>query len=399
MMFLQYFANGAWFATAGLTMAHYGFSSIIGLTYSLVAIASIISPIFLGVIADRLFSSERVLGILQLLCGGLLMSIPHQLKTGHQSLFLILLFLYLLAFIPTRALTSNITFHNIENSERNFPIIRLFGTVGWMVAGIFIGIIGVSSDSVIFYISSTSSLLLGLYSFTLPYTPAAGKKAGKLIKNLLPFDAFKLFANRNFAIFMVCILLINIPASTYNSFTSNFLGAVGFHHVSTIMTIGQMLEVVFMLTIPFFLLRLGIKYMAFIGMAGWAIRLLLFAYGGPVHLHVLIILGLAMHGICIDFLMITGNIYVEKTAPKEVKAQAQSLFVLFSSGIGAFIGSLIAGSLFNSTVSAGTQSLHQWQLFWFIPAMIAVVIAIFFITTFKRTSKKQAALSLEVARD
>lgn len=390
MMFLQYFIQGSWMATGGLALATYGFSSIIGLTYSLVAIASIIAPIILGVIADRFFSSERVLGILHFLCGGLLFWIPHQLEAGNQLNFLILIFLYLLCLMPTMAITNTIGFYHVVDSERQYPIIRVFGTVGWIVAGIFIGQLGLSSSSLIFTVSAVASIILGFYSFSLPNTPAEGMSKVGSKRDLFKLDAFQLFKNRNFAIFMICAMIVYIPSASYTSFTSNFLGALGFENVGSILTIGQVFEVIFMLMVPLLLVRLGIKYMALIGILAWALRLYLFAYGGTLDITSLIIIGIAIHGICVDFFMITATIYVQKAAPKEIKAQAQSLFVVLTSGIGTFVGSLIAGQLYNSIIATSSSSAQQWQTFWLVPAIIATVLAVFFLFAFKQgeTSRK-----------
>jgi nucleoside transporter len=389
MMFLQYFVHGAWYVTCGLTMAHYGFSSIIGLTYSLVAIASIIAPILLGVVADRFFPSEKVLGLLHAIGGILLLFIPHQLTTGHQGTFLFLLFLFLLCLMPTFALTNNVAFHHVLSSEKQFPVIRVFGTIGWIVAGLFIGQLGLSDNYMIFYIAGVAALILAVYSFTLPSTPAPGKGKAFSARDLLRLDSFKLFKNWNFAVFMLTSLLFYIPISSYYSFAATFLGAAGFKNVGSVMTIGQMLEVLFMLSISFFLVRLGVKAMLLIGMLAWVTRFFIFAWAGPAGLMGLLIFGIAIHGICADFFMITGTIYAEKAAGPEIKAQTQSLFTLFTNGFGSFLGSLIAGALFNSTVTAkGPDMMHQWQLFWIIPAIIGIILAAAFLFTFKNQQTK-----------
>lgn len=389
MMFLEYFVHGAWYVTCGLAIAHYGFSSIIGLTYSLVAIASIVAPIVLGVVADRFFPSEKVLGFLHT-CGGLLLLfIPHQLTSGHQSTFLLLLFLFLLCLMPTFALTNNVAFHHVENSEKQFPIIRVFGTIGWVVAGLFIGQLGLSNNFRIFYIAGVAALVLAIYSFTLPTTPAPAKGKAFSVRELLRLDSFKLFKNWNFAVFMLTSLFFYIPISSYYSFAATFLGAAGFKNVGSVMTIGQILEVIFMLSISFFLVRLGVKAMLLIGMLAWITRFFIFAWAGPAGVMWLLIFGIAIHGICADFFMITGTIYAEKSAGPDIKAQTQSLFTLFTNGFGSFFGSLIAGALFNSTVTAkGPDLMHQWQLFWVIPAIIGLVLAAAFFFTFKNKETK-----------
>ncbi|MCL6559485.1 MAG: MFS transporter [Firmicutes bacterium] len=388
MMFLEYFVWGAWYATGGLAMTKYGLSSIIGLTYSLAALSAIIAPFFLGMVADRFFSSQKVLGVLHLIGGVLLFLIPAQLKSGNSSLFLLVIFLYMLCFMPTLALTNNVAFHHVKDSAKEFPIIRVFGTIGWIVAGIGIGQLGYSDNTIIFTIAGVGSILLGLYSFVLPHTPAPAKGKPLSMRDLLCLDALKLFKRWNFAVFMICALLICIPLAAYYSFTSPFLGAIGFKNVGTIMTIGQMLEVIFMLMIPFLFVRLGVKYMLLLGMLAWAVRYALFAIGAPTGIIALVFIGIAIHGVCYDFFMVTGSIYAEKQAGEHVKAQAQSLFVLFTQGIGMFFGSLIAGNIFNSTVTkTGSAALQQWQSFWLIPAGIALVIAVLFFVAFRNRGK------------
>lgn len=390
MMFLQYFTYGSWFATAGLVMTRYGFSSIIGLTYSMVAVASIISPIVLGVVADRFFSSEKVIGSLHILGGILLLFIPRQLETGHEGIFLFILFMYMLVLTPTFALTNNVAFHHITDPARHFPVVRVFGTIGWVVAGVGIGQLGLSDSTVIFTISAVVAFVQGLYCMTLPHTPAPAKGKPFTKRELLRIDAFKMMKNRQFLIFMICSLLLYIPMAAYNSFTSPFLGAIGYHNVGTVMSIGQALEIFFMLMIPFFFVRLGIKRMLLIGMLAWALRFCLFAIGGETNVTALIIIGIAIHGICVNFFMIPGTIYVERVADREIKAQAQSLFVLFTQGAGSFIGSLTLGFIYNSTV----LTLNKWTLFWFIPAAMALLIALLFFLTFHvkdEAGKKQNA--------
>jgi nucleoside transporter len=384
MMFLQYFIYGSWYATAGLAMTKYGLSSIIGLTYSMVAVASIISPIVLGVVADRFVSSEKVIGTLHLIGGVLLYFIPAQMESGHQGVFLGILFIYMLVLTPSFALTNNVAFQHIKDPAKHFPIVRVFGTIGWIVAGVGIGQLGLSDSTLIFTIAAVASFIHGIYSMTLPQTPAPGKGKPFTKRDVLRIDAFKMMKDHQFLIFMVCSLLLYIPMSAYYSFTSPFLGSIGYHHVGTVMSIGQALEVFFMLMIPFFFKRLGIKWMLLIGMLAWVVRFIFFAIGGLSNISVLIIIGIAIHGICINFFIIPGTIYVERVADHNIKAQAQSLFVLFTQGIGSFIGSLLSGFIYNSTV----LSNNRWFLFWLIPAITAAMIAVFFLLTFQVKKKE-----------
>ncbi|EPY12862.1 MULTISPECIES: MFS transporter [Paenibacillus] len=384
MMFMQFFVWGAWYATAGLTLSKYGLSSIIGTAYSVGAIASIIAPFFLGMVVDRFFASEKVMGLLHLAGSALLWMVGRQVEAGSGTTLLWTLFLYMLCYMPTLALSNNVAFHHIADAAKTFPMIRVFGTIGWIVAGVLIGQLGYSDSSFIFYISAIASLLLGIFSFTLPNTPAPARGKPLSVRDLLCLDALQMLKERSYCVFIICSMLICIPLAAYYSFASPFLEAAGFANVGSVMTIGQMSEIAFMLLIPFFFRRLGIKIMLLIGMLAWTLRYVLFAFGAPDQIGSLMIVGIALHGICYDFFFVTGFIYAEQQADSQVKGQAQSLLLLFTQGIGIYFGSLIAGSLFNDTVTAsGTAALAQWKSFWLYPAGAALVVALLFLLLFK----------------
>ncbi|MBG9737141.1 major facilitator transporter [Paenibacillus alvei] len=392
MMFMQFFVWGAWYATAGLALSKYGLSSIIGTAYSVGAIASIIAPFFLGMIVDRFFASEQVMGFLHCVGGLLLWVVGKQVEAGSGTTLLWILFLYMLCYMPTLALSNNVAFHHIADAAKTFPMIRVFGTIGWIVAGILIGQLGYSDSSVIFYISAIASVLLGVFSFTLPHTPAPAKGKPLSARDLLCLDALHMLKDRSYCIFIVCSMLICIPLAAYYSFASPFLEAAGFANVGSVMTIGQMSEIAFMLLIPFFFLRFGIKVMLLVGMLAWTLRYVLFAFGAPDQLAPLMIIGIALHGICYDFFFVTGFIYAEQQAGDKVKGQAQSLLLLFTQGIGIYFGSLIAGSLFNQTVTInGAAALEQWKGFWLYPAGAALVVALLFLLLFKSKEASPAA--------
>lgn len=392
MMFLEFFVWGAWYATLGLVMSQHGLSSVIGIAYSIGAIGSIIAPFFLGMVVDRFFASEKVLGILHIIGAVLLWLLAGLVNTESGTAFLWLLFIYNLCYMPTIALANNVAFHHVQDGTRSFPFIRVFGTIGWIVAGILIGQLGYSDNPVIFKIAAIASVLLGLFSFTLPHTPAPAKGKPLSIRDLLCLDALAMLKNRNFSVFILCAMLICIPLSTYYSFTSPFLAAVGFENVGSVMTIGQISETLFMLAIPFFFRRYGVKAMLLTGMLAWTARYLLFGFGAPNEITLFMLLGIALHGICYDFFFVTGFIYAEQKADEKVKGQAQSLVVLATYGIGMYIGSLIAGSLFNQTVTAqGAEALFQWKAFWLYPAVGALIIAAFFFFLFKSKDEQQRA--------
>jgi nucleoside transporter len=234
------------------------------------------------------------------------------------------------------------------------------------------------------------AVILGLYSFTLPHTPAPAKGKPLSVRDLLCLDALAMLKDKNYLIFILCSLLICVPLAVYYSFTSPFLGDAGFENVSGVMTIGQMSEIFFMLMIPLFFRRLGVKYMLLVGMIAWTVRYLLFSLGAPNEVAWLMILGIALHGICYDFFFVTGFIYAEKKAGEKVKGQAQSLLVLFTQGIGMYFGNIIAGKLFNSTVTKeGSAALSQWKSFWMYPSIAALAIAVIFFVLFKKEDIQQ----------
>ncbi|SEN15179.1 MFS transporter [Lihuaxuella thermophila] len=396
MMFLQFFVWGAWYATMGLVLTKHGLSSIIGTAYSVGSIAAIIAPFFLGMVVDRFFASERVLGLLHIVGGILLAIIPAQIHSGNETALLWMLFIYTLCYMPTLALSNNVAFHHIEDGAKNFPLIRVFGTIGWIVAGVIIGQLGYSDNPVIFQIAAVASILLGLFSFTLPHTPAPAKGKPLSVRDLLCLDALEMLKERNYLVFMICSMLICIPLSAYYSFTSPFLAAVGFQNVGGVMTIGQMSEIIFMLLVPLFFRRLGVKYMLLVGMIAWTLRYVLFGFGAPAEITAFMYLGIALHGICYDFFFVTGFIYAEKKAGEKVKGQAQSLLVLFTQGIGMYIGAMIAGQLFNQTVtSQGTAALSEWKVFWLYPALGAAAIALFFFFLFKDQVGKEHSVPVK----
>ncbi|TCP95110.1 nucleoside transporter [Cricetibacter osteomyelitidis] len=384
MMFIEFFIWGSWSVTLGVVMTRHNLASLIGDAFSASPIASIISPFILGMIVDRFFASQWVLAFLHLVGAVILWFIPDFIVAGNGTALITLLFIYTLCYMPTVALTNNIAFHNLENSEKSFPLIRVFGTIGWIVAGLFIGQADLSDSVSIFYVASISSVVLGVYSLTLPNTPAPAKGQPFAMRDLMCADAFALLKIKHFLVFAVCATLISIPLGTYYAYTAPFLSSIGFEKISSLMSMGQMSEIIFMLLIPFFFKRLGVKYMLFIGMAAWFLRYALFALGVGEETRWLIYFGILLHGICYDFFFVVGFIYTDKIAGEKVKAQAQSMVVLFTYGIGMLLGSQISGALFNNMFADGnTAELAQWVSFWWIPAIFAAIIAVIFFVSFK----------------
>ncbi|HAY81014.1 MAG TPA: MFS transporter [Planctomycetaceae bacterium] len=337
MMFLQFFAWGAWFATLSLALGSNDLASATGGAYESAPIAAIFAPLFLGLIADRFFASEKVMGLLMILGGIIMCAIAVTATLGLGKVMVLLMIAYMCCYMPTLGLSNTIAFAHIPN-QNHFPKIRVWGTIGWIVAGLALGFSGWSSSLNIFWLGAVSSMLLGVYSFTLPHTPPPAKGKPLNLRSLLMLDAFGMLRNPGFFVFAVCSTLICIPLGYYYGETSRFLGDSGFTEAASTMTLGQMSEIFFMILIPFFFRKLGVKLMLLIGMASWVLRYVLFAFGAPEQVTWMLLLGVLLHGICYDFFFVTGFMYTDNKAPAEIRGQAQSLLVFLTQGLGLFFG-------------------------------------------------------------
>ena len=387
MMFLQFFIWGSWSVTLGLVMTQHNMSLLIGDAFSAGPIASILSPFVLGMLVDRFFASQQVMAVMHLAGAAILWFVPGALIAENGALLIGLLFGYTLCYMPTLALTNNIAFNSLANVDKTFPVVRVFGTIGWIVAGIFIGVTGVASSVTIFQVAAASSVLLALYSLTLPHTPAPAKGLPVKVRDLFCADAFALLKTRHFFVFSVCAMLISVPLGTYYAYTASYLADAGIADVSTAMSFGQMSEIVFMLVIPLLFRRLGVKVMLLIGMLAWFVRYAMFALGVSEEGRILLYLGILLHGVCYDFFFVVGFIYTDRVAGEKVKGQAQSMIVMFTYGIGMLLGSQISGALYNRLV-AGQIVPQAWVTFWWIPAVAAAAIALIFLLTFKYDDDK-----------
>ncbi len=391
MMFLEFFVWGAWYSAIAVYMSANGMKNLTHWPFTANALAAIIAPFFIGLIADRYFATQKILGVLHLL-GAFFMFITPSLS-GNPIAFILSLIAYNICYMPTMSLANTLSFYQMTQQEKEFPVIRVFGTIGWIVAGLTVSFVLASfvSDGVPpeatplpLYLTAAGSLLLGLYSFTLPHTPppAAGKKVSA--RTIMGVDAFKKLGSRSFYIFLFSSLLICIPLALYYNYTQLFLENAHFKNIAATQTIGQTSEMIFMLLMPFFFRRLGVKWMLGVGMLAWVVRYSLFAFGAPDTITWMILTGIALHGICYDFFFVTGQIYMDKKAGIEIRAQAQGLIVLVTYGIGMLIGAQIAGVLYNSFLKdEASLTLLEWQRFWWIPAAFAGLVLLFFITTFK----------------
>jgi nucleoside transporter len=390
MMFLQFFVWGAWYTSIAVYMSAEGMGDLTHWPFTVNPIAAIAAPFFLGLVADRYFSTEKVLGVLHVLGGVVLLAVPQ--FSSVPLLFVLLLLLYNLCFMPTLGLANSLAFHNIEDQEKHFPLIRVFGTIGWIVAGLFVSLVlraFVTGDSLPeqtplpLYTAAVTSIVLGLYSFSLPHTPPPGRGEQVSMRSILGVDALKALGSGPFYVFLGASLLISIPLAAYYNFTQLFLEATGFQNIAGTQTLGQMSEVVFMLLMPLFFARLGVKWMLVAGMGAWVLRYVFFALAAPTEVFWMIIVGILLHGICYDFFFVTGQIYVDKKSTPAIRGQAQGMLVLVTYGLGMLIGAQAAGNLFNAFLGeAGALTLAQWKQFWFVPAGFAGLIMVGFAVLF-----------------
>jgi nucleoside transporter len=381
MMFIQYFVYGSWLVTMGTFMGQtLKFDGAqIGNVYGIPAIAAIVAPFFVGMIADRFFSTEKVLAVLSIVGAGLLYYASLQTSYGG---FYIGMLAYSLCFMPTLALSNSLSFDHVADPAKDFPRIRVWGTIGWIVVGNIIGWLKLDAGAMPLQIGAAASLILGLYALTLPHTPphAAGKPLS--IRDILGLDALSLMKDRSFLVFVLGSFLLCIPLQFYYAFTNLFLNEVGVDKAAAKMTMGQMSEIFFMILMPFFLVRLGVKKMLLIGMATWTIRYLLFAFGDAGSAIWMLYLGIIVHGICYDFFFVTGQIYVDQRADIRIRAAAQGFIAFVTLGVGQFIGSRIAGStVAKYTMLGGTN--HDWKSVWLVPAAMAFGVMILFALLFK----------------
>jgi len=383
MMFLQYFVWGAWYVTVGNFMVKEGMGDITHWAYTVGPLAAILSPFFLGLVCDRYFNVEKVLGSLHILGGIALLSAPF--LSGSPVLFIGIIAVHMLAYTPTIGLSNSLAFHNITNQEKEFPMLRVFGTIGWIVAGIFVStVLGADTSAVPFYVAGASGIFLGLFSFSLPATPppAAGKESLS-IREILGIEALSQLKSRSFVVFIVSSFLISIPLAAYYNFAPIFASAAGLADPATKMSFGQMSEVVFMLAMPFFFRRLGVKWMLLVGMGAWVLRYVLFALAATDGVVWMIMTGIILHGICYDFFFVTGQIYVDKKSTASIRSQAQGFLVFATYGVGMFIGAQLSGWVYNIYKSGNeVMLLAQWASFWWVPAIFAGIIMVIFALLF-----------------
>lgn len=390
MMFLQFFVWGTWYATLGTYLGALKFDgSEIGNMFSTVNLGAIIAPLFVGMVADRFFDAQKVLGVLHLLGAVVLFSVSLYDTPGPVYWTLLL---YSICYMPTLALANAVAFYQMDDPGKEFPSIRVLGTIGWIVAGLIIGFLKWEASKEQLYLGAIFSAVLGVYAFFLPKTPPKAKGEQVSMAKLLGLDAIKLMRDQSFAVIIISSLLISIPLAFYYAFTNPFLNESGMEYAASKMTLGQVSEILFLLLMPFFFKKLGIKNMILLAMACWAGRYLLFAFGNNEGLVWMFYLGIILHGICYDFFFVTGQIYVDEAAPESTRSSAQGLISLVTYGFGMYIGSIISGMVveyYEVTDAAGNITAHDWNAIWLIPAGLAAIVLVIFAVTFKDNRVKK----------
>ena len=395
MMFLEFFIWGGWFVTLGTFLGNNlnATGAQTGLAFSTQSWGAIIAPFIIGLIADRFFNAERILGILHLI-GAFLMY--RMANTTDFTIFYPLVLGYMILYMPTLALVNSVSFNQMTDTAKEFSPIRVWGTIGWIVAGLSISFLfswdaqaaiaeGALKNT--FYLAGGASLLLGIFSFFLPKTPPKVEKGEKVsIGDLLGLEAIRLLSNRNYLIFFLSSILICIPLAFYYQVTNPFLVEIGMSNVTGKMTIGQGSEVLFMLLLPIFLKRFGLKVTLLVGMGAWTIRYLLFAFGEVGELSFMLLIGIALHGICYDFFFVSGQIYTDSKAGPKIKSAAQGMITLATYGIGMLIGFWVAGKITDANLLA--DGTHTWQNVWVFPAIFAAAVFVLFGIFFKNEKIK-----------
>jgi nucleoside transporter len=386
MMFLQYYIWGSWYVTMGTYMTVFLKSTgiQIGAAYSALAIATMISPFFIGMVADRFFAAQRLMGVLHILGGALLFLAS---KVENNAAFYWTILLYSLVYMPTIALSNSVAFRQMTDPGRQFPVVRVFGTIGWVIAGFMIARLGIEKTPSTFYMASIVSMALGIFSFVLPDTPPqAGVRSSA--KTILGIDAFILFKDRPYLIFFIAAIFVCIPLSFYFGFANLFLNQAGMKNAAGNMVLGQISEAVFILAIPFLFNSIGVKKMLLIGMTAWILRYLCFAFGNMDANLWMLFTGIILHGVCYDFFFVTGYMYTEKKSNERIKNAAQGLFTFVTYGLGMFIGTWFSGFV---TSYYSVSQVYQWRTIWFVPTYIAVAVLILFIFFFKEKKQIEVA--------
>jgi nucleoside transporter len=405
MMFLEYFIWGAWYVTLSTWLAeslHFSGRQI-GVAAGATAVGAMVAPFFVGLIADKLFATEKVLAILHGLGAVLLFLVSRQTSFGSLYAFVLL---YCFAFMPTLALTNSLAFRQMRDAKVEFGPIRVLGTAGWIVAGLLVGSLAWEKTREPVQLAAGASLLMAIYCLTLPHTPPLAKEERFSLGSIFPREAVGLLRERSMAIFAIASFLICIPLQFYYAFTNLFLNEKGVVNAAGKMTGGQFSELFCMLLIPWFFRRLGVKYMLVAGMLAWTVRYILFAYGGVGDRVWMLWGGILLHGICYDFFFVTGQIFIDRKAPAALRAAAQGLITFITYGAGMFVGSWLSGAVVEQYASrgAGLATVHDWHAIWIFSAAASGLVLVLFLLTFKDQDRSthviedtQQGIPIEVA--
>ena len=365
----------------------------IGAAYSALAIATMISPFFIGLVADRFFAAQRIMGVLHI-GGAVLLYLATQIV--DNTVFYWVIVFYSLLYMPTISLSNSIAFQQMTDPGKQFPWIRVFGTVGWIVAGIMIGKLGIEKTQFTFHMAAIASGILGFFSFILPNTPPKGKSENANTSQTLGTEALILFKDKAYLIFFISAVLICIPLAFYYGFANLFLNEIGMNNAAGKMIYGQMSEAIFILAIPFLFNNIGVKKMLLLGMTFWIIRYVCFAFGNNEGNLWMLYAGIILHGVCYDFFFVTGYMYTEKKAGDKIKNAAQGLFTFATYGVGMFIGTWFSGF---ATDHYTTDGIHQWREIWFVPAFVAAAVLIYFVLFFKEKNSTSSVNQKSVMVD
>ena len=399
MMFLNFVVWGCWYVTTGTYLtATLKFSGTeAGAVFGTTALASMVSPILVGFIADRYFPIERVLSALHLIGAVFLYLVT---KTTNFGAVYALMFCYCLCYFPTLALTASITLKNISDARR-YPWIRVFGTLGWIVIGGVVGKLGIEASSTPFLLAVAASIVMGVFCLFLPHTPPENKSRAISARELLGLDALVMLKDRSYATFLIASVLACIPLTFYFSFTNAFLNDVGVVNAAGKMTLGQFSEVLMMLAMPLIFRRLSVRGILLLGLAAWAVRYSLLAYGNPSGRVWMFYVAILIHGVCYDFFFMTGQMYTDQEAPAKLRNTAQGLYTFVTYGLGMFVGSLLSGGALDFfTTSSGISMIHNWTRFWMTSSLSAFLLFLIFAAFFRSRrmiQKRESEELVEVA--
>lgn len=395
MMFLNYVIWGAWYVTLStyLTTTLHFTGTQAGAIFSTTALASMISPFFVGLVADRLFSTERVLATLHFI-GAILLWLVASAQTFGAVYGLLLA--YCLCYFPTIALTNSLLLQHVKDASRDFPLIRVFGTLGWIAIGVAVGSLAIEKSATPFLLAAGASVVMGLFSLILPHTPPTGKGEAFSIRKVLGLDALVMMKDRSFFVFAIASVLACIPLTFYFSFTNDYLNDVHVVNAAGKMTLGQASEVGMMLLMPLVLRRMSVKGILIMGLAGWAVRYTLLAVGNAGPGVWMFYVAILLHGVCYDFFFMTGQLYTDQQAPAHLRSAAQGFITFMTYGVGMYAGSLISGNALDFfTIGAGATAVRDWKTFWLSSAAGAFVILLIVAVMFRSHAKIEAPHEVE----